>query len=727
MTSALPKVSVVMAVFNGEKHLAESMDSILAQTFSDFEFIIVNDGSSDGTTGILSACSDPRIVRIERENRGLTRSLIEGTESARGDYIARMDADDVSLTQRLERQVCALDADPEVGLIGTKYCFMDETGAHILPRTVPCSDEELQAVLLEANPFMHGSVMFRRECIERVGAYRESFEFSQDYDLFLRISEQYRIANVPQYLYKHRYSARQISFSRFPEQEAYARIAREQAITRRAGKPDDLDPQAVCVRLAAARKGASHAACPVARKFFNLGDAFYEQGDFGEARRLFRRAARSDPTFGAAWACLLRTLLGKRLMRILRDVRRAVPILGKVMTILAAAGYRRLHRIARGRRNASGSPIVLHLTEAFAYGGVLKVLRRLVPAIGGTQTWEQVVVCPDLPELQGFEREMEGCGIDVISVPRPDGLRLRHVAALKSVLSERRPGIVHVHLHDVYACESALVAAALAGVRRVIATEHIRNACAGRMWRMRKQASNLLVDRTIAVSQGVRDALVRDHHVPARKVVLIRNGIDVTEFCPGRPDAAFVSSTGVGEATPLVGVAAALHPRKGHECLFQAATRVAKEFPEVQFMLAGEGPRECELKALSRQLGLRDRVRFLGFVGDMISFYRAVDLVVLSSFYEGLPLTLLEAMACGKAIVGTDVCGTREVVEDGATGVLVPAGDADSLAGAILRLLRNPGMRESMGKAGRRRVQQMFGFEEMVKRTTALYQQPIVR
>lgn len=229
------KVSVVMSVFNGEVHLREAIESILNQTFSDFEFIVVNDGSTDRTHEIIEefAQKDKRLRVITNQNNlGLTKSLNRAVKLAKGDYIARMDADDIALPERLEKQVKFLESHEEVGLLGTSYYEVDATGGVIGKKELPSTDKEIRSVLIKYNPFFHASVMMRREVFEVVGLYDELIPFAQDYDLWLRIAEKFKVFNLPEPLMKRRYSKANISISRENEQIKWALRVRMRALKR---------------------------------------------------------------------------------------------------------------------------------------------------------------------------------------------------------------------------------------------------------------------------------------------------------------------------------------------------------------------------------------------------------------------------------------------------------------------------------------------------------------
>jgi len=236
-----PKVTVLMSVYNGEKYLREAVDSILGQTFKDFEFLIINDGSTDKTGEILKSYNDPRIKIINNEkNIGLTKSLNTGLRLARGEYIARQDADDISLPTRLEKELKFLEQNSNVALVGTDYLFINEKGKVF--HVVRCLNgrRKLKEKLLEGNQFGHGSVMMRKECIHRVGTYREEFRFAQDYDFYLRLVEVYDVANISEPLYKWRINISSVSVTKKVLQDRYALLAIELAKQRKRFGKDKL-------------------------------------------------------------------------------------------------------------------------------------------------------------------------------------------------------------------------------------------------------------------------------------------------------------------------------------------------------------------------------------------------------------------------------------------------------------------------------------------------------
>jgi glycosyltransferase involved in cell wall biosynthesis len=204
-----PTVSVLLAVYNTRPYLAEAIESILAQSFEDFEFLIVDDGSTDGSTEVVRrfAGLDDRVRPILRENRGLVASLNEMIDAARGEFLARMDADDVALPLRLGQQVAFLGEHPEVVAAGSWVEWIDQEGDSLCEYRLEEDHEAIERLLIEAgtNSICHPAAMIRADAMRRVGGYRGEFTACEDYDLWLRLGEVGRLANMPEVLLKYRY------------------------------------------------------------------------------------------------------------------------------------------------------------------------------------------------------------------------------------------------------------------------------------------------------------------------------------------------------------------------------------------------------------------------------------------------------------------------------------------------------------------------------------------
>lgn len=203
-----PLVSVVMPAYNARRYVAEAIDSVLAQTLSDFEFLIINDGSTDGTDKILQtyAGRDPRIRVISQSNSGVGAALNRGVGQARGRYIARMDSDDICLPQRFARQVDFLDRTPQCVLVGSRVLLIDQDGLPLFEmESVQTTHERIDELLMEARwSIVHPSIMMRTDVVRDLGGYNNALVPVEDHDLFLRLAEVGRLANLPEILLKYR-------------------------------------------------------------------------------------------------------------------------------------------------------------------------------------------------------------------------------------------------------------------------------------------------------------------------------------------------------------------------------------------------------------------------------------------------------------------------------------------------------------------------------------------
>ena len=219
-----PPISVVMAVYNSAGVIADAIDSILNQTFTNFEFIIVDDGSTDAGARILRryAGMDSRIKLYAQENSGLIASLNRGCRLAKGRYIARMDADDISLPTRLERQFRYLEGHPEIGVLGTWIQDVDNDRRPIIEWPVPADPVVVRWFLFFGNCIAHPSVMMRRDLLERLGYYRPEAIHVEDYDLWIRAAEVIALANLPEVLVQYRVSSSSVSSRNKSVQESRA-------------------------------------------------------------------------------------------------------------------------------------------------------------------------------------------------------------------------------------------------------------------------------------------------------------------------------------------------------------------------------------------------------------------------------------------------------------------------------------------------------------------------
>ena len=215
-----PAISVIMSVYNGEKYIGRALMSLLAQTFDDFEIILVNDGSSDATANIIHSIRDNRIKYIEQSNAGLPKSLNKALTIATGKWIARHDADDFSISTRFEQQLAFLSSNPQIGLLGSSCFIQPPRHLGIINEMYfyPERYEELLSVFTTYNPFVHGSILIDRELLMSNGGYNEEYRYVQDYELWSRIILKTQAHNLktPLYVRTIHQTASQIQVNKEP-------------------------------------------------------------------------------------------------------------------------------------------------------------------------------------------------------------------------------------------------------------------------------------------------------------------------------------------------------------------------------------------------------------------------------------------------------------------------------------------------------------------------------
>jgi glycosyltransferase involved in cell wall biosynthesis len=318
----------------------------------------------------------------------------------------------------------------------------------------------------------------------------------------------------------------------------------------------------------------------------------------------------------------------------------------------------------------------------------------------------------------GELRQRAAEGLDLIPLAPRMEMDLSAAWRLARVIRQLRPDIVHAH--DPHGVAMAALALSMSTERRtprLVASRRVdfhlaRNAFS--RWKYRQ------VDRFVCASETIRLMLVGDG-IPEDRTTTVHEGIDIERVeatPPLDPHVEFWLPHGA----PVVGNVAALVAHKGQRHLIAAAAMVVREVPDARFIILGEGELRPALERQIHELGLDKHVVLAGFRPDVLSLHKGFDLFVLPSVTEGLGTSLLDAMACGKAIVATEAGGIPEVVAHDVTGLLVPPRDERTLAAAIVLLLKDPERRAAMGRAGQDRVRRFFSAERMVQETLAVYE-----
>lgn len=369
------------------------------------------------------------------------------------------------------------------------------------------------------------------------------------------------------------------------------------------------------------------------------------------------------------------------------------------------------------------APHVLQLIDGLNVGGAEVLLRDLTRGLRARGYRVSVGYSTPGP----LAAEIAAAGIPLTRLPRLGRVDPLLLLGMLRLMRHDPPQVVHTHLFksDFH----GRLAARLSRVPVVVSTLHNSDAWArqpllGRLYGLTAR----LADCNIAVAEEVRQYHLQHSHIPAEKVITIENGVDVGRFeVPAAAGLAVRQELGILPETPILGIIGRLAPQKDHATFLNAAALILHQLPTACFLVVGDGPLRADLHAQAQALGLEHALIFTGLRSDIPAILNALDLLVFSSRWEGLPVTLLEGMAAARPVVGSAVDGILGVVIPGVTAQIVPPGEPQALAQACLELFRDPERMRRMGAAGKQRVQERYSLEAMIDRTCQVYESWLAR
>ena len=351
---------------------------------------------------------------------------------------------------------------------------------------------------------------------------------------------------------------------------------------------------------------------------------------------------------------------------------------------------------------------VVHVTFGLDVGGQEKLLVELARH---TDPGHFALTFVSLGDRGALAGDVEACGARVLHLGEPAGLKPGLFFKLLRLFLRERPAVVHTH--DLRGLVYAVPAAFVSRVPMVVHTRHGRDVNSSRRQTAIFKKLSMLIDRFVCVSEDVA-ILTLQQGVADGKIDTIKNGVDLEQFAFSPPH-----RTG-----PIVTVAR-LSPEKDLANLIRATALAVERSPDLRVEVAGDGPCLEDLKRLAGDLGVAGYINFLGEVRDVPGLLAGARMFVLPSRSEGIPLTVLEAMARGLPVVATRVGGLPEVVDHGVTGLLVPTADPVALADAVVTIWNDPDLGDRMGRAGRRRTEKLFDVRRMVAQYEAMYRDGI--
>ncbi len=719
-TASAPIVSVVLAVRDGERFLVSAIRSVLRQTVRDLELIVVDDGSRDATPEILAAVDDPRLVVLRSDaSQGLASSLNRALDHASGRYVARMDADDVALPHRLERQLGRLGSSPQVGIVGAGVLELDPAGRLGRLHVHPAGTAATRWQALFGTPFFHPTVVVDRTVLDSHGlrydgAYDAGDASTEDYDLWARLLVVAEGDNIPDALLLYRRHRGQASERR---QEHQRELRRRIALREIGAAAPDLsaDEAELAWLLGDAQPLPGSLVEQAAGAYLELLERFsrrYER-DASElrgarqiaARSILRASSAADPPTRARLLRRASSLdravafrsTGRRVQRRLRTkaLRRRV---GPWLETLGAAWDSDTQSpVSVAYVSPEPTPFRVLLLDRCAARPELDLTVIYAGRTVARRTWTIDALGHRAVFLDGF-------GV-------PGAWRILHhdypvTVGIWRELRRARPDVVVVSGWSTFACQAAVVWCRLRSVPYILLVEsHDRGPRAG--WRravkgavvppiVRRAARILVIGSLAGESMLARGARPQDMRVFADTIDVGSWGERADRLAGRRPEL----RAGLGLADDDVAVlsVARLAPEKGVDTLVRAVAGAGDR--RLVLVLAGDGPERDRLEALARELGVG-----LVLVGDLpweqiIELYVACDVFALLSRQEPWAVVVNEAAACGLPLVLSDHVGAApDLLRDGENGVLVPAGDVAAAARALRSLAAD---RDARLRAGAR-------------------------
>ncbi|MFC1658644.1 glycosyltransferase family 4 protein [Candidatus Omnitrophota bacterium] len=364
---------------------------------------------------------------------------------------------------------------------------------------------------------------------------------------------------------------------------------------------------------------------------------------------------------------------------------------------------------------------ILYVIANISFGGGENVFSQIAGRLNSDKYRVKFICLPG-----GFlEKRLRELEIPLIPVNFRSRFSVKVFLRLIKIMKSEKPDIVHsqgerVNFYARFAAKIARIPAIVSTIAAPVEEFNV-NPIKKAVYIISGHYSERLVDRFIAVSESMRAKLINRHKIKADKIVRIYNGVQVDEYKHNQAGFLVRSELNIEGNAPLVGVIGRLVWEKGLPYFIQAAKRVLAYEPTARFLIVGEGPLRNRLKDLVKRLEIEKNIIFTGWRTDIKEIISTLDMLVLSSLREGMPLVVLEAMALAKPVVATDIEGLREVVINGSTGILVTPRNPDSLKDAIIHLLKDKVEASRMGIAGRKLVEDKFSLREMVQQHEQFY------
>jgi glycosyltransferase involved in cell wall biosynthesis len=689
----MPKVTIIIPLYNKAAYIKRALDSVLAQTFTDFELLVIDDGSTDGGGEIVHRCGDARVRLIRQENAGPAHARNRGIDEAGGELVAFLDADDEWTPRYLEHSLATLEsAGPEVACVSSGYLLYPggrstqpmwrERGLRdgVYRVTPDMSPQFLVHLLAYIAPPM---TVARTASVRRWGGFCRHGKcvYGEDSYLWLKL-----MLNEP------------IAVSLTPMVKVHTECS---SLSGNLAKGRPIEPILT-------HAGDIEEICPpglreLLKQFFALramktACVMGYWGRWRDGMSLLNRFCRSSaqPRMRHAIARACATPIGSAAGWLCRKGMRA-------RSILPSQQHGTAPRDDRPR-------VIVHLTASPFFGGPERQMLGLAGALPASQYRTVFLSFPERGLAEPFLKQARAHGFEAIAL-RNNFPHLRQcVQEVTQHLRRVKADVVICHLYKPNLV--GWLAARRAGIPVVCVSRGWTWATLRvRLYEIMDRALLRAADRVVCVSEA-QAVKVHWARVAPERIAVIHNSIRLDRFAAPDPEARTqLEALFPSRKQFIVGAAGRLSPEKGFADLIHAAAEVVRQRPHAGFVIFGDGPLRQQLLDRIRAARLEESFVLAPFRDDLDQLMPSLDALALSSLTEGLPNVVLEAAAAGVPAVATAVGGTGEIIKDGVTGYLVPPAQALTMAERLLRLANDPDRRTQMGRAARERVGRRFSFD----------------
>jgi len=691
---------VIIPTYNRAGLVLESIESVFAQSFTNFEIVVIDDGSTDQTRNVLEPLVRTNRIRyVFRKNGGESAARNTGIGVSHGTYILFLDSDDLLMPQTLEKLAACLDEHPEVGLVHGSYNKVDACGRDLGYRdTSNLTGPTYPEILLQWSVMMAvPTVMVRKSMLDTVGGFDETMEIAPDLDMWRRIARRTAFRALPETLAKIRTHDGNKSRDKTRATAGFE-IYLQKAFQ------DDPSLGVACRHKALAAMYAS-----VGMSMVGGG----ERHHMSLVRQCCWRSLMAWPFQGQAFLGIVGSFLGAGLR-------------GRIV-----ARWRQ-HKFPQ---HANRRPRLLLLGSQMARAGAQHVL--LAQADWFRNNGYHVVVA-FFHDREGIRTEWQDRhAIDIIDLKAwrtgapAAGNIVRLVGGLwrlfRLIVRER------ITVAEAFTHESNLLGLPIAWIARVpvrVGTHHCPPTMRPALRKVHSWLANAgVMTHFVAVAEHFREMATAAEGINPAKVSVIANGIshpDSSGYGDLSPDQ-IRAALGLPKLGRLVLSVGRLSPEKGHIHLIEAMPVVLQHFPDTQVAIAGDGPLRDSLQRRVDGLQLTDHVRLLGTRLDVDRLLAAADLFAHPSIRDGGPLVLMEALAMRVPIICSAFDGVTGILEHGKTALLVPAGDANAFAAALLDALDAPAKMQDLADHGANVAANRFSVQTMCERYDRLFRHGLGR